>query len=375
MRVLMMNRKDCFAKPGGDTVQMIKTKEYLEKLYNLSINFGFSEEDIVRYDPDIVHIFNIQTYNESEYYVRNAKKYKKRIVLSPIYWDLYDSIYVTAMFSRLKITSSSILLIFRNVGKNLIKFYNDIFQKNKRLKIKYILDNSDILLPNSQEECQIISDEFGFKGSYKVVYNGVDNFFCKKQRKRELNKKVINILTVGRIEVTKNQLNILKAIVGVKNNYNDKIINYTMIGRGVPEYISKIYSYYYNNKLKEKGINIIIKEEVEHSKIIEEYLKADIHILASFRESPGLASLEALTTDCKIIVSNSPFSPIHTYFEHYPNSVFTCNPYKIASIQKAILKAIEALKKNNNMEIDFFPFTWDVAAKQTYEAYNAIYSE
>ncbi len=374
MKILMMNRKDCFTKPGGDTVQMVKTKEYLEKLYNLSINFGFSEEDIVRNGPDIVHIFNIQTYNESEYYVRIAKKYRKKIVLSPIYWDLYDAIYVTAMFYRLKITSSFTLLIFRNVGKNFIKFYNDIFKKIRRIKIKYILNNSDIILPNSEEEYQIISDEFGFKGPYKVVYNGVDNFFCKKQRRRELNKKVINILTVGRIEPSKNQLNVLKAITGIKNNYNDKIINYTMIGRGVPEYISKIYSYYYNKKLKEKGINIIIKEEVEHSKIIEEYLKADMHILASFRESPGLASLEALATGCKIIVSDSQFCPVHTYFEHYPNSVFTCNPYKISNIQNAILKALETLKKNNNMEIHSFPFTWDVVAKQTYEAYNTIYN-
>ena len=38
MEIIFANRKDCFEKPGGDTVQMMKTKEYLEKQFDININ-------------------------------------------------------------------------------------------------------------------------------------------------------------------------------------------------------------------------------------------------------------------------------------------------------------------------------------------------
>ena len=42
IKIIFANRKDCFDKPGGDTVQMMKTKEYLEKHYPVNINVVLS---------------------------------------------------------------------------------------------------------------------------------------------------------------------------------------------------------------------------------------------------------------------------------------------------------------------------------------------
>lgn len=36
-KIIFATRKDFFSKFGGDNIQLLKTKEYLEKKYNLEI--------------------------------------------------------------------------------------------------------------------------------------------------------------------------------------------------------------------------------------------------------------------------------------------------------------------------------------------------
>lgn len=57
MNILFQSRKDLLVHPGGDTIQILKTKEMLEKNgYNVDIELS-DEVDVSTYD--IVHIFNL----------------------------------------------------------------------------------------------------------------------------------------------------------------------------------------------------------------------------------------------------------------------------------------------------------------------------
>ena len=76
MKILFQSRKTLFTVPGGDTTQILKTKEYLEKALEL-------EPDLSDYD--IVHVFNLMRPQELYLQVRNAKKQHKKIALSTIY--------------------------------------------------------------------------------------------------------------------------------------------------------------------------------------------------------------------------------------------------------------------------------------------------
>ena len=59
MRILMLNRPDVTSVPGGDTVQMVRTKAGLERL-GVEVRIG-DIADIDSTPPyDIVHIFNWQ---------------------------------------------------------------------------------------------------------------------------------------------------------------------------------------------------------------------------------------------------------------------------------------------------------------------------
>lgn len=365
-----MNRKDCFQNPGGDTIQMIKTKEYLEKNFpHLKISYGFNEKDIIEFNPEIIHIFNIQTFEETYNYIQMAKKNSNKIALSPIYWQKGDVFYVTKLY-KLNIGINSITSHLAFLGRKIWSIYESLNVKMKN-KIKYILQNSDILLPNSMEELEIIEYCFKVRKNYKIVYNSVDSKFLIFQ-KRDNQKDYINILTVGRIEPCKNQISTLKAINNLSRSYKALKFKYTIVGRISDDlYAQELYRL--TNESKSENLTVILKNEIPHEKLVEEYLSSDIHILASFRESPGLTSLEALACGCKIIISQYPFSPVKTYFEPYIDKyAFTVNPYSVQSITEALNKAIN-YHNDNYINYDW-KFTWDTSAHQTFEAYKLITS-
>ncbi|NJM80127.1 MAG: hypothetical protein HC854_11875 [Flavobacterium sp.] len=83
MRVLFQTRTNLYSSPGGDLIQIQKTKEFLEKLYvKVDVSLEF-EPDLSKYD--IVHLFNLMDPQDIYLQLENAKKQNKKIVLSTIY--------------------------------------------------------------------------------------------------------------------------------------------------------------------------------------------------------------------------------------------------------------------------------------------------
>ena len=83
MKVLFQSRKTLYSAPGGDTTQLLKTKEYLEKL-GVEVDISLElEPDLTGYD--LVHVFNLMRPQELYLQVRNAKRQHKKVALSTIY--------------------------------------------------------------------------------------------------------------------------------------------------------------------------------------------------------------------------------------------------------------------------------------------------
>ena len=80
MKILFANRKNCMERKGGDTFQMLYTKEYLEREYtDISIKIITDADEIKNYvDYDIIHIFNMQYYSETLKYIEEAKNTTKQ---------------------------------------------------------------------------------------------------------------------------------------------------------------------------------------------------------------------------------------------------------------------------------------------------------
>jgi len=377
LKVIFANRKTCFSQRGGDTVQMEKTKEYLEKLYpDIKITYAFSPEDILKdVDASIVHIFNIQNGNETKEYIKAAKHNNKKVVLSPIYWNLLDANFVHYMeffgiycfdipdfLKKFFINICNYFIFFipqlRNKYKNSVK--NGLYNSRIYKKIgKYILKNSDLILPNSIEEADILVKYYDVNIVDKIISvpNAIDiNLKNTNACSDSLYLPKNFIMQAGRIEILKNQLGLIKAL---KDNPEIPIV---IVGKKFNDgYCKKVEEY-----ARKRG-NVYFLEEISHDKMMQIYEQAKVHVLASYRESPGLVSLEAKLMGCEIVTSNEKYCPIKYY--QFDKLGFQCNPYDINSIKEAILNAYNNPKNVELTEEYKNFFSYENVAKMTYEAY------
>lgn len=360
MRVAFCNRPTWNAPLGGDGVQMLKTKEYLEKAFGLEV--------VVVTDPekldtsfDLIHIFNYVTCEVTEAFFKKAIETDVPIVSSSIYWDYtysYDPLTNLFIQTRLSMRTAFFLRCAIAFAVKLTG-HPGYFSKKFRRQLTYFVDNSHLILPNSIEEGRLlekfIRKDLGEK--IHVVYNGaeISQSGTSMNQTDFLKKYGIPegyILQVGRIEPIKNQINLVYAL------------------RKHPEipivFVGKVNNESYYNKLRklaEKRGNVYFINAVPHEEITLFYRYARLHVLLSLRESPGLVSLEALYNDCPIVISTERYAPVETYF---PDQPYVVDPLDCESIEKTVLRAYVERTLCNRL---ITKFSWETAAKQTYAAY------
>lgn len=375
--VIFAVRSNFLEVPGGDTTQILKTKEYLEEIYKLKIHICTSPSELKDYPKaKIVHIFDM--HEHALKYFTKAKELLKNIALSTIYWDLTHAVYVNTLVNKFNIfpnnrnyyKNKNLGVMFANLLKKIFlkkKYYMSSYYKKTRKKL--ILE-ADILLPNSPEEINIVTKQLGIS-SYTIksktfsVPNAFDSQYTNTQDNIQ-NEKISQldnfVLQVARIEPIKNQLNTVNALMDCPE------IPIVFVG----SFRNKKYKNYYKllKAQAEKRGNVYFIDQVPHGEIYSYYKKASVHVLPSFRESTGLSSLEALATGCEIVVSSEEYCPVEYYeFNKYGH---LCNPYCPKSIKQAILNSFENRKniidKNKYLE----KFSYEATARETYRAYCSL---
>lgn len=355
---------------GGDGIQALKTKKYIENNNsNISITIITNPDDINDY-CDLVHIFNYSTSDISRRFFERAKQMNIKIVSSPIYWDYsysFDPLPLYFRFNKNFIEEKYVLLwrklnyllpLFLN--KKLKILYHNISRSFKK-DIRYFVENSSLILPNSTEESDKCMEFAGinkqvYKDKIRVVFNGVDlsnikiipkNIFFHKYEIPEN-----YILQVGRVSFLKNQINLISAM------FNHPEIPIVILGNcnAKDKYVSKI------KELGEKRGNVFVINSVPHDDVYSFYYYAKTHVLLSFRESPGLVSIEALSQNCPIVISDDRFLPVKSYFSKQCEVV---NPFDKIGIEHAIMKSY----KKEHIKIDLSKFSWNRVAEDTYNAY------
>lgn len=386
MKVIFSSRKDCLTSMGGDTIQMLKTQEYLERNHEFESKICLDVDEIYQSpDFEIAHIFNIQTIDNTLELIEACKKSGKKVALSTIYWDLSHSDFTSTVFRftetpelmcvfKLIKPAMIKLKILRNILLSLNKESSDIYGSKKYiLKRRKALMEADILLPNSFEELTILSKEFQIdieelKNKTVVIPNAVDinQDFLETDNivlKGELKDVKDYTLTVGRIEVNKNQYSIVKAL------YDKPEIPIVFIGRVGDGAENKKYAKKLKNLSKARG-NVYFIDQIPQEEVYLYYKKAKVHVLPSFRESPGLSSLEAKYFGCEIVTSSKEYCPVDYY--QFDKIAHLCNPYSSKSIRKAILEAYNS-PKGNFSRAEFFNFySYDNVAIKMNEVYEQL---
>lgn len=366
MRVLMINRNSSYSVLGGDTIQMEKTSHELQKLgVDVKINLT---SDILRNSDksniDILHIFNIQTAEESYRVYDRFRNTGIPLVVSSIYWNPYVAWFYEAVENKYIWRKAKSVL-----GNNLTFSLYLNWQRIKsptRKDWNYqreLLLAADILLPNSRAEASMLMKDFalgkGCKGKITVVPNAIDRHLFTITPQKNTNSYTPDylenfILSVCRISPEKNCLGLIEALWDVK-------VPIVFVGGEsplCPEYV-KIC----NQRGAERG-NVLFLGQVPHEELTGIYAKALVHVLPSWRETPGLASLEAAAAGCRVVTTS-----IGSAYEYFGDAAWYCDPASKKSIKNAVLAALNHPETPNLRDRILDLYTWDVAARVTKSAY------
>ena len=366
MRILFQTRTNLYSAPGGDLVQMQKTKEYLEKLgakVDISLEF---EPDLSNYD--IVHLFNLMEPQDIYRQYKNAKKQNKKIVLSTIYglYTEYERKARGGLFQKVAnflspYQISYIKTIVRHYHEN--RMHKGVIQmmlKGHYNLMKEIVNGVDYLLPNSDNEMKRIAQEFNLKNyNYYNTPNAIDTNIFNDQVElsdddlSKYGKYKDTVLCAARIEGRKSTLNLVKAF---KNLPYDLVL----VGnesKNQKEFVEQVH--------KEAGKNVHFLGAVPHKDLAKLYKLAKVHCLISWMETPGLSSLEAAAVDCNLVITKK--GDTEEYFEDY---AFYCEPDDVKSIENAIHSAYNSPLNSNLKNKINSKYNWTKTAEVTFKAYS-----
>ncbi len=379
LRVLMVNAPSATKFRGGDSTQMRKTAEALRGL-------GVEVEESFEPQPntagfDIAHVFNLRTVGATMRQVRHLKSAGIPIVMSPIYLNP----------SRALWASRAIISIFgRNRREDKRREMLDQFRKyslvvpsgkrgggewsahtDNRSTVGYdeaekrILQNVRYLLPNSMLEMNALMKTLRvFDLPFSVVPYAADaKLFLDADPKPFVKKHRIQnfILQVGRVESSKNQLMLLYALRDLK-------LPVVLIG-GL---LQKQYAQWCR-AFGTRNVRYIPHMPVEELR--SAYAAAHVHALPSWIETCGLVTMEAALANCNVVCSNAGFE-----VEYYRDLAYYCDPADPDSIRRAVVKAMrnypaDAPRRDTLKRLILSEYTWERAAKLTYDAYRKVLGE
>lgn len=329
MKVLFQTRPDFKQNPAGDTVQMLETGRALARL-GVEVSLS-TDANALLADYDLIHIFNMTRIKESYYYFLNAQKQKKRVVISPIYWN-------PERFLQRKEAKASDLSAWK-------------FTQPMRFRLA---KECDLLLPNSLIEAEKLREDFNPVSSCQVVPNGFPEQFISAKslafRERFSSVPEKFVLSVARISPRKNQHWLARAC---------KDLNLPLVLAG------PVNDRNYGNLVRSFS-NVIYVGILQGELLASAYAASTVHALPSWFETPGLSSLEAAASGT-VVISTDQGSPREYFLDH----ALYINPSEEESLHRALEQSLtfspQPLTKHVREN-----YTWTKVGQATLTAYKKV---
>jgi glycosyltransferase involved in cell wall biosynthesis len=359
LRVFFAVRGDWQRRPGGDTVQIRWTAEGLSALgVDVTVS-GDTEADLSGYD--LVHLFHLTRVHESYPHFANARRQKRPIVVSTIYWPWRRGVLAG---------------LLGDVGREAVERAKNVVRAAKggaacgRLgavaaamagvssRCRRIVAASAMLLPNSQAEADVLRREFGEGLRLRVIVNGVPGRICREILGGATGQRHRRLLCVGHFDPRKNQLRLIEAM-------RDLDIPGFFIGgpRGMH------VRYFRKCRARATG-NVHFLGPMPHGEALAWMRDSAVFVCPSHAETPGLASLEAAAMGCALALGSCP--PVVEYFG---SDAAYFDPRSPAAMRETVLRAIESSPPRSLSERILSQCDWSVAARQTLAAYEAALAQ
>jgi glycosyltransferase involved in cell wall biosynthesis len=364
MRVLFINsRLDAEQNPGGDTIQAQKTRAALEELGVEVMTRGPYELDNLP-ACDLVHIFNMQEPEPAWAAMQVLQRQGMPVLLSSIYWDMLAHWFEMAVEGNGRWSQIAHLVGKNNTRPVYIGWQRLKSPTNARWRTqRRLLAQARRVLPNSQSEADLLQHTFAFGRSFQAKVDDIPNAidtslyeplpapsqnFWQKYGLRDF------VLQVGTVYPAKNQLAVIEALY-------DLPVPLVFIGKVLEPYAE--YAAQCQARAAARG-NVLFLDHIPHDELPGIYALAAVHVLPSWRETPGLVSLEAAAAGCRIVTTS--IGSTHDYFGE---DAWYCYPNDLPSIRQAVEKALAAPSSTRLRQRILAQYNWRATAVATLASY------
>lgn len=367
MNVLIQTRPGLGGILTGDVTQVRKTAEALETL-GVAVRFSDSLDPDPG-DADVVHLFSTLQPHYTYLRLRHLKRMGVPTVVSTIFWDWKPEEQreeAVRRHGRVRYHLSRLAGALRPHLPDRLRyrlekrtapfaFQARFYRLERALSLndmrRYIYDNADVLLPNSDIEYRYLQEHFGTRNDYVAVPNAVDpvfatgdaNAFAQKFGPRDF------VLCCAAIEPRKNQFRLIQAADALG-------LPLVLVGPQEARYAARC------REIASRNVHFL--GQLSGADLRNAYAAARTHALVSYYETPGLASLEAAIAGNTVVVSDRG-SP-REYFGPY---AFYCDPVDVESIKAALSRAWAATPDPALSERILRDYSWRKTAEATLRGY------
>lgn len=353
MKVLLRIRADVKQYPGGDYVQLLRTREILEELgFQCVVSPGL---DPMPPGMNAVHLFNTTRIHETCLQYREAKRRGVPVVLTPIWHSMqemarfYARLYKVPLFPVWKYMAAKELYYARRSRQPV---FPDATLRYRALQ-REVIGGVAMVAPNSQAELETMRRELGVEPRAARVmhplFDSAPDSDTPSARQ--------DILCAGRIEPRKNQLSIIQAFKALGKTGHRLLLFGSMSGAH-PGYERAVRRELEPGWVEYRGY-------VSPEELAAAYRHARAAILASYFETCGFSALEAMAGGAQVCISDSPYTR-----EFYEGQAVFCDPFSNDSIRDGIAKVLAEPAPDRNGFLH--AFSRETVLRETREVYQCL---
>lgn len=291
---------------------------------------------------DLVHVFGASSENAG--IVKLLHTTGKPFVLSPVFFSRRNATAIRASITLEK--------LLRVVGSGI--------QSDFTIKAE-MCRKATLVLPNTSNESDLIARGFSIpRHNIQHIPNGVEPRFTEADKQLFIGKYGISDFVLFAGEAGAPRKNVCRLLEAASQIDAPVVI------------IGSFYDDAYGHRCKElaqRNDNVTLIDTLPHDSdlLASAYAAADVFVLPSYYETPGIAALEAALAGAKIAIT--AFGGTTDYFKddaHY------LNPKSERSIVQAIQSALQTKPNGQLKERILNKFSWKSVAEKTAEVYKNL---
>lgn len=359
LNVLFRTRRNADSLRGGDVMSLAQTIQQLEPL---GVKAVISNDPALDLTPfDLIHIYTLDLSAVALGYVVQARRQKKRVVVTPVYWRrrYWDLMRERSAPERPHFDPAT--MDAQDPARRELTQWLD--EQAETATSRLILDAAERVFPKSEMEAALLeADLYTSAAKLRVAPNGIDEQFAHGDAGRFAQRYGAQIgtpgdfvLSVARIEAQKNSLQLVRA-------WKQERIPLVFIGQATePEYLAKCRA--------EAGANVHFLDPMTPPELADAYTAAKVHVLVSWWEQVGRSAMEAGMAGCNLVMTEN--SPAREYFGE---ECFLCDPGDARSIHDAVRAAYDAPRQNRFAARLRQNCSWEQTAQVYANTYNELVS-